>query len=477
METRIKVGLERLAIQFTCVILFLSFCHHAFPQANQIDSMLKEADVSGIQLIYVKDGKVRELDRGVIKDGSEKKINTHTIFQAASLSKTVFAYAVLRICDRGIINLDSPLLGYMGRYERFKDNNPGYAKITTRMVLRHSTGLPNWGNDSSVSLIFTPDSIFSYSGEGFWFLQRVLERKLGKPLNEIMQQEVFDPLQMHFSSYEWKPAFDSIASMDHSKPEDLKNYQNANAAFSLLTNAQDYNIFLTALLAGKGLSPALHKLMLQKSISGKRFRESNELADPFIFWGLGLGLVETQKGEAIWHWGDNGNYKCFYLAYPSTGERLIYFTHSQNGLNITSDLLSLFFGQQKYWTSTWLNYEYSSPPTMKAFRKSLDQMGYDHAYSQYQELKKKDPAFSITENDLNMFGYQILRNKKTREAIEIFKLNVSLFPNSSNVYDSLGEAYADDGEKELAIKNYKKSVELDPGNKNAVEQIKKLEAK
>jgi CubicO group peptidase (beta-lactamase class C family) len=466
MDTRITVS-----------VIFLSFYLQALPQANQIDSLLKEADISGIQLIYVKDGKVREFDRGVIKDGSAKKINPHTIFQAASLSKTVFAYAVLRLCDRGIINLDSPLLGYVGSYERFKTNNPGYAKITARMVLRHSTGLPNWGNDSSVNLIFTPDSMFSYSGEGYWFLQRVLEKKLGKPLNDIMQQEVFDLLQMHFSSYVWKAEFDSIASMDHSKPEDLRNFQNANAAFSLLTNAHDYNIFLSALLAGKGLSPAMHKLMFQKSISGKRFREANELADPYIFWGLGLGLVETKKGEAIWHWGDNEVYKCFYLAYPSTGERLIYFTHSQNGLNITSELMSLFIGQQKYWTSTWLNYGYSSPPTMKAFRKSLDQMGYDHAYAQYEELKKKDSGFSITENDLNMFGYQLLRNKKTRDAIEIFKLNVSLFPNSSNVYDSLGEAYADDGEKELAIKNYKRSVELDPGNTNAVEQIKKLEAK
>jgi CubicO group peptidase (beta-lactamase class C family) len=164
------------------LVTFYGVSFQAFAQEKAIDSLLKESDVSGIQLVYEKNGKANEYYLGFIKDGSDKKINSHTIFQAASLSKTVFAYAVLRLCDRGIINLDSPLLGYLGTYERFKSNSPGYSKITARMVLRHSTGLPNWGNDSSVSLIFTPDSMFSYSGEGYWFLQRVLEKKLGKYL-------------------------------------------------------------------------------------------------------------------------------------------------------------------------------------------------------------------------------------------------------------------------------------------------------
>jgi CubicO group peptidase (beta-lactamase class C family) len=465
------------------VIKFISFCIFfgstliANAQEKFIDSLLKEANVSGIQLIWEKDNKVKEYDLGFINDSSKKKINAHTIFQAASLSKSVFAYAVLRLCDRSVINLDSPLLQYLGTYERFKSNDPGYSKITARMVLRHSTGLPNWGNDSSVKLIFTPDSMFSYSGEGFWFLQRVLEKKLGKPLNDIMEQEVFRPLHMQASAYVWKSAFDSVASMSHTTAEEIKNYERANAAFSLLTNAHDYNIFLSALLSGKGLSAGMHTLMFQKSISGKRFNETNELADPYIFWGLGVGLVETKKGMAIWHWGDNGNYKCFYFAYPKTGERLIYFTHSQRGLDMTSSLLMFFIGHQNYWTSPWLGYEYSSPATMVAFRSGLNKKGYGHAMEQYEELKKRDSGFSITENDLNKLGYKLLGDKKIGDAIEVFKLNVSLFPSSSNVYDSLGEAFADNGEKEQAIKNYKRSLELNPANQNAAEQIKKLETK
>ena len=78
---------------------------------------------------------------------------------------------------------------------------------------------------------------------------------------------------------------------------------------------------------------------------------------------------------------------------------------------------------------------------------------------------------------MNIFGYQLLQMKKNTEAIEFFKLNVEAFPQSSNVYDSLGEAYMINGDNELAIKNYEKSVELNPQNASGIEALKKLKAK
>ena len=124
-------------------ILILLTHFPAFPQENKLDEIIKEANVSGIQLIYSSSNKTQAYNLGVEKDGSQKRINSNTIFGAASLSKTVFAYAVLRLYDRGIIDIDTPLLNYMGSYERFDHANPNFAKITARMVLRHTTGLPN----------------------------------------------------------------------------------------------------------------------------------------------------------------------------------------------------------------------------------------------------------------------------------------------------------------------------------------------
>lgn len=97
------------------------------------------------------------------------------------------------------------------------------------------------------------------------------------------------------------------------------------------------------------------------------------------------------------------------------------------------------------------------------------------AIKQYKELKASNPdKYNFKENELNNLGYRLLQAGQTKDAIEILKLNVECFPLSGNVYDSLGEAYAADGNKELAILNYKKSLELDPGNQNAKQMLEQL---
>jgi tetratricopeptide (TPR) repeat protein len=99
------------------------------------------------------------------------------------------------------------------------------------------------------------------------------------------------------------------------------------------------------------------------------------------------------------------------------------------------------------------------------------------AISQYHDLKTNQAdAYDFSEPELNMLGYRLLAMKKMKEAIEVFKLNVEAYPQSSNVYDSLAEVYMMNGDKELSIKNYKRSLELNPQNTNAVEMLKKLNA-
>ena len=97
------------------------------------------------------------------------------------------------------------------------------------------------------------------------------------------------------------------------------------------------------------------------------------------------------------------------------------------------------------------------------------------AMEAYREIKKATPEnAAVSEDRLNRLGYGFLRTKKLLEALAYFKLNAEFYPNSWNVYDSLGDAYMASGEKELAIANYKKSLELNPKNTNAEEMLKKL---
>jgi dienelactone hydrolase len=107
--------------------------------------------------------------------------------------------------------------------------------------------------------------------------------------------------------------------------------------------------------------------------------------------------------------------------------------------------------------------------------RTIREEGIAAGVKRYYDLKKNQPNdYDFSEPELNTFGYQLLGEGKIKESIEIFKLNVEAFPEGFNTYDSLGEAYMNAGERELAIKNYKKSLELNPQNTNAVDMLKKL---
>jgi tetratricopeptide (TPR) repeat protein len=115
----------------------------------------------------------------------------------------------------------------------------------------------------------------------------------------------------------------------------------------------------------------------------------------------------------------------------------------------------------------------AKPATMQAFRAELGQQGFDHAVEIYAAMKKESPEFKLDEQMLNSWACEIMADHLP-EATELLKLNVALYPDSGNAYDSLGEAYMKAGQKDLAIANYKKSLEKDPTNTNAVEKLKEL---
>lgn len=117
------------------------------------------------------------------------------------------------------------------------------------------------------------------------------------------------------------------------------------------------------------------------------------------------------------------------------------------------------------------------PASLKLLKTVLDKVGYKHAVAEVKGLQKRNKNFTLAEKELNSWGYKLLSQSRITDALEIFRLNVSLYPASANVYDSLGEVYAELGENELAIRNYQTSLKLDPQNKNADQQIRKLRAR
>ena len=452
---------------------------------RSIPQLLTDADVPGLSIALLRDGElVWHRGFGVRNSVTKEPITDDTIFEAASLSKPVFAYAVLKLVESGKLDLDTPLNKYLpGTYDVGEDAR--LSQVTARRVLSHTTGFPNWRprGDSVLKMHFAPGERFSYSGEGFVYLAKVVEHLTDEKFEAFMKRMVFDQLGMSNSSFVWRDEYDKLKIYRHdsvSAPTGQNKVTTANAAASLQTTARDYGRFVAAILKGTGLKKEIAKLMLTPQI--KVGESINSVArpagalSPHLSWGLGWGLQNTDEGTSFWHWGDNGDSKAYVVAFNKQQTGVVVFTNSANGLSIIREIISGSVGGF-HPALALLNYESYTSPGRILF-KSILAKGADAALREYREQRKARPASeTVNEAQTNRIGYNLLGMKKVRDAIEVFKLNVEDYPQSSNAYDSLGEAYMVNGDKEPAIKNYQRSIELNPDNTNSVEMLKKLQGK
>jgi CubicO group peptidase (beta-lactamase class C family) len=437
----------------------------------QIPALMDSAAVTGLSIAVMKDsGILWSRGFGEADSVGGMQVSDTSVFEAASLSKPVFAYAVLQLVDHGLIDLDVPIADYY-EYEAIM-HDERHRQITPRMVLTHSPGFPNWRpRGGGLTIDREPGSEFSYSGEGFVYLQHAVMDITGETLDQLARRLVFDPLGMTSSSYLWQESFESIVALPHDADgETRRKYKprtgNGNAAASLHTTALDYARFVLAVMHGTGLSDSIAAAMLDAQI----------VVDSGVTWGLGIGLQDNAFGRSFWHWGDNSGYKAYVIGYPDPGIGVVWFTNSQNGQSMLESMLALTIGGD-HPAATWLDYEPHDSPR-RAVREELTQLiddnGVEQTIARYHEMKGSRPAEAFDEFLLNTLGYRMLRADRMRDAIAIFELNVAEYPDASNPYDSLGEAYLAAGDTVRAVENYQRSVELDPNNSNGIAILDRL---
>jgi CubicO group peptidase (beta-lactamase class C family) len=457
-----------------------------------IPQLMNEGDVPGLSIALIREAKVFwQKGFGVKHAQTKEPLDKSTVFEAASLSKPVFAYAVLKLVDSGKLDLDAPLIKYYAGAYTQTDERANL--ITARMVLTHTTGFQNEVTPGqSLEIHFTPGEKFSYSGEGFLYLQKVVDHLTGERFDIFMKRTVFDPLRMTSSGYLWEPRYDRLEAYGHNASDQVADRIKPSEAkmSGLHTTPGDYAKFVIAIMNGTGLKKETTREMLKTQV---RVDESCSFCinrrtgrfSPSLSWGLGWGLEHTDTGDAFWHWGENrGEFQTFVIAYPKQRVGIVIFTNSGNGFSIIPEIVSQAIGG-KHPGFAWMGYElYNSAEFLKRrteirAAKTLYEAMLVRGTTALEEYRERRKTLSSTEvlgePRMNSIGYWLLGKKKIKEAIEVFKMNVEDYPKSWNAYDSLGDGYIAGDNKPEALKNYQRSLALNPGNDNARQMIQILE--
>lgn len=310
-----------------------------FDNNTAMELWLKEQQVPALGLGIIIHGILQQVKVfGSMKEGQPAAYNT--IFNVASLTKPVTALLTLQLVSQGKWDLDEPLYKYWTDPDISQD--PRHKKLTTRIVLSHQTGFPNWRwltPDKKLAFAFDPGTKYQYSGEGFEYLRKALEHKFHKRLDQMADELLFRPLQMRDTKYTWYQSDSSRVALGYNTagqaypPERNKS---ANAADDLLTTIGDYGHFLAHILNGAGLSSRIFDEMVAHQVQTKDNK----------YFGLGFEIYDLGNGDyALSHGGADRGVQTIFFIVPKTGQGIVIFTNVDDGWKVYEKLLVHYLGE------------------------------------------------------------------------------------------------------------------------------------
>lgn len=359
----------------------------ATPQALQeidLEQILRLSSVPSLAVATVDGERISARAVGVLQRGGTARATADTPYAAASLTKGVVAYAALALVREGALALDRPVRDYLPVPNA---DDVRAARITARHLLSHSGGWRNWRFGPTPPLVadFEPGTRWAYSGEGFFFLQRVLEHLTGQGIGRIVRERVLTPLGMSQSAMlaaatsdpsaatghdgRGEPVTDRTlplrqalaqrvasrnATLDDVRVEEAEAAMRAiapdatpfpvslvpNAAASLVTTANDFARFLRHLVTAERQGGAAAAIVREMMTPQVRCNETIE-------WGLGVGLETIGTTRAAWQWGDNPGFKNFCFADPASGTAMVVFTNGDRGARVYERVIRAATGRDR----------------------------------------------------------------------------------------------------------------------------------
>jgi CubicO group peptidase (beta-lactamase class C family) len=405
-----------------------------------------------------------------------------TKFRIASVTKPFTSVLILQLVAENKIELHKPISTYLNDYPKEQGN-----KITIHHLLTHSSGLirdvntdkKQFHNPKQIvdlfaneQLLFEPGKRFEYSNCGYNLLGYIIEVVTGKSYQEVLEEKIFEPLNIHNSGYSrHRRILENRSSGYGNNFIDYRNsnyfdYSNAYASGAIYSTVEDMFLFDQALYSEKLIPKNLLDLAFSKHIADEKYGGH---------YGYGWEIIEKTIGntenkiETISHSGSLPDYCAVFTRIPSTNTTIVLLGNTGRAwLNaITGNILAILNDEA---------YELPNKSATKVLYESIQSNGIAYGISNFKKIKD-DSDYYVNENEMNVLSYVFLQEDKAKISASVLELAIEQFPKAFNLYDSYGEVLLNLGEKEKAIENYKKSIELNPDNKHGIEVLRKLEQK
>lgn len=408
----------------------------------------------------------------------------NTKHRLGSITKQFTAMLILQLAAADKLDLHAPVTKYLPDYPKESGD-----KITTHHLLTHTSGIPNYTSfpgffeeesrnpytpDEFVEkfankdLEFTPGEKFNYSNSGYFLLGVIIEKLSGKTYEQMLLDNIFSPLDMKDTGYDNHRVILKNRATGYKKNGNTfvnSEYLDMSipyAAGSIYSTVENLYVWDQALYTNKLLPQKYMALYFKPYIPsfGKTFYAYG--------WGVGKDIIGNTKDsiDVISHGGGINGFNTI-ISRTISDKSLVVLLNNTGGapLNqMTRAIRGIMHGK---------TYDLPKKSLAYDFLEVIQDKGLEAGVAHFNTSKDSD-NFDLNEDEMNQIGYQLMGNGKIEEAAQVFKLNIDAFPKSPNVYDSYGEALMSLGKNDLAIKNYKKSVEINPANQNGIDMLKKL---
>lgn len=287
--------------------------------------------IPGLALARIEDGQL-SWTRSYGQADADQPLTDDTLFNVASLTKPLFSLGYLHLVDDGLTDLDESLADHWVDPDVADD--PRLSQLTARLALSHQSGFPNWRGREELYFMFAPGERHEYSGEGYEYVRRAVERQLDTSMSEWMQTQVLNPAGMNSTVFGWHDELSGRVSAGYEETGEIVDLEpterQANAAANTFTTIGDYGRFAAWVSQGADLDPALFAQMTTRQAAHP---------NPIEFWGLGWRLLDVSGHPVLEHDGREPGIRTEVFIDPSSGDGLVMLTNSSNGELIVRDLL------------------------------------------------------------------------------------------------------------------------------------------